>query len=242
MKLTFNGAARIVTGSCYLLEAAGEKILIDCGMFQGTKDITRLNYEPFRFNPRDVSYLLLTHAHIDHSGLIPKLVKAGFRGRIIATPPTIDLARIMLQDSAQVNEDDTLHENKRRMRMGLAPRDPLYTLKDVKASFGLFHPLGYDSPHGLTDKLKMTFRNAGHILGSAIIELSVTESGKTSKIVFSGDLGQWGTALLDNPSLIQDADYVLVESTYGNRSHEAVTTPGTSLPKWSGRRSTRGAS
>jgi len=231
MKLTFNGAARIVTGSCYLLEAAGEKILIDCGMFQGAKDITRLNYEPFGFKPKEISCLLLTHTHIDHSGLIPKLVKAGFRGRIIATPPTIDLAKIMLEDAAQVNEDDTMHENKRRMRMGLAPREPLYTLKDVKASFGLFSPVGYDSPYSITDSLRMTFRNAGHILGSAIIELSVTEAGKTRKLVFSGDLGQWDTPLLDNPTLIRDADYVFIESTYGDRSHGAVKTRGDLLSK-----------
>lgn len=226
MKLTFNGAARIVTGSCYLLEAAGKKILIDCGMFQGAKDVTRRNYEPFAFNPKEISCLLLTHAHIDHSGLIPKLVKGGFRGRIIATPPTIDLAKIMLEDSAQVNEDDTKHENKRRLRMGLPPREPLYALNDVKASFGLFRPVGYDMPYDVNDAMRMTFRNAGHILGSAIIELSVTEAGKTRKLVFSGDLGQWDTPLLDNPTLIADADYVLMESTYGDRLHGDVKTRG----------------
>jgi len=231
MKLTFNGAARIVTGSCYLLEAAGEKILIDCGMFQGAKEITRLNYEPFGFKPKEISCLILTHAHIDHSGLIPKLVQEGFRGRIIATPPTIDLAKIMLEDSARVNEDDTMHENKRRMRMGLAPREPLFTLKDVKASVGLFKAVGYDSPYGITDSLEITFRNAGHILGSAIVELLVTEAGKTRKIVFSGDLGQWDTPLLDNPTLIEDADYVLMESTYGDRTHGGAKTRGDLLSK-----------
>jgi metallo-beta-lactamase family protein len=226
MKLTFNGAARIVTGSCYLLEAAGQKILVDCGMFQGAKDVTRRNYEPFGFNPREISCLLLTHAHIDHSGLIPKLVKGGFRGRIIATPPTIDLVKIMLEDSAQVNEDDTKHENKRRLRMDLPPREPLYTLKDVKASFGLFRPVVYDSPFSVNGAMEMTFRDAGHILGSAIIELTVSEAGKTRKLVFSGDLGQWDTPLLDNPTLIEDADYVLIESTYGDRLHGDIKTRG----------------
>ena len=226
MKLTFNGAARIVTGSCYMLEVAGKKILIDCGMFQGAKDINRLNYEPFGFKPKEISCLLLTHAHIDHSGLIPKLVKMGFRGKIIATPPTIDLAKIMLEDSAHVNEDDTMHENKRRLRLGLPPREPLFNIKDVQAASRMFSPVPYDSPYQINDNLTMTFRNAGHILGSAIIELSATEGGKTRKLVFSGDLGQWDTPLLDNPTLIESADYVLIESTYGDRLHSAIKTRG----------------
>jgi metallo-beta-lactamase family protein len=219
MKLTFHGAAGMVTGSCYLLEAAGEKILVDCGMFQGTKETTRLNYEQFGFDPKDISYLLLTHAHIDHSGLIPKLAKWGFRGTIIATPPTTDLAKIMLDDSARVNEDDTAHENKRRLRTGLPPRKPLYEPDDVKTACQLFRRVDYDKPYALTDNLTMTFRNAGHILGSAIIELSATEGGKTTRLVFSGDLGQGDTPLLDAPAVIEDADYVLVESTYGDREH-----------------------
>jgi metallo-beta-lactamase family protein len=226
MKLTFNGAARIVTGSCYLLEAAGKKVLIDCGMFQGTKDITRRNYEPFSFNPREISHLLLTHAHIDHSGLIPKLVKNGFRGRIIATPPTIDLVKIMLEDSAHLNEDETEHENRRRLRMGLPPREPAYTLRDVRACFGLFQPLPYDKEAEVTNGIRMRFRNAGHILGSGIIELWAREGGKETKIVFSGDLGQYDTPLVDNPTTVPDADYVLVESTYGNRLHGDALTRG----------------
>jgi metallo-beta-lactamase family protein len=222
MKLKFCGAARIVTGSCYLLETAGTKVLIDCGMFQGTKDITRRNYEPFDFLPKEISHLILTHAHIDHSGLIPKLVKNGFRGRIIATPPTIELVKIMLEDAAGVNEDETVHENKRRQRMGLPPREPLYTLKDVRASFPLLKPLEYDKESEVAPGIRMKYRNAGHILGSAIIELWA--EGK--KIVFSGDLGQWDTPLVDNPTIIPDADYVLVESTYGNRLHTDAHTRG----------------
>jgi metallo-beta-lactamase family protein len=224
MKLTFNGAARIVTGSCYLLDVNDEKILVDCGMYQGSKETVRLNYEPFYFNPKEISYLLLTHAHIDHSGLIPKLVKNGFKGKIIATPPTIDLVKIMLEDSAQVNEDETIHENRRRQRMGLPPREPLYTLQDVRAAFPLFAPLEYDTELKVSKSLKARYRNAGHILGSSIIELWVTERGKETKIVFSGDLGQWNTPLLDDPTLIPEADYVLCESTYGNRTHGEVST------------------
>lgn len=220
MRLTFNGAARIVTGSCYLLEADGEKILIDCGMFQGSKDINRLNYEPFDFDPKKISFLLLTHAHIDHSGLIPKLVKEGFRGRIIATPPTVDLAKIMLLDAAHVNMDDTKHENKRREREGLPPREPLYTDDDVKASYKFFRSVHYDAPFKLNDRLLMTFRDAGHILGSAIIELWASEDGDSTKMVFSGDLGQWDTPIVCDPTIIEEADYVLVESTYGDRLHE----------------------
>src|SRR3989338_9400486 len=231
MRLTFNGAAGIVTGSCYLLETTGEKILIVCGIFQGKKEITRMNYEPFRFKPNEISYLLLTHAHIDHSGLIPKLIKNGFHGKIIATPPTVDLAKIMLKDSAHVNEDDTLHENKRRMMLGLKPRDPLYALSDVLRSFEFFHQIGYENPYSLTDKITVIFHNAGHILGSSIVELLVREAGKTTKIMFSGDLGQGGTQILEDPATIQEADFVLVESTYGNRPREDSTIRGELLSK-----------
>jgi metallo-beta-lactamase family protein len=224
MKLTFNGAAGMVTGSCYLLEAAGQKILVDCGMFQGPKEVTRLNYEPFRFDPKKVSYLLLTHAHIDHCGLIPKLVKAGFRGTIIATPPTVALARIMLEDSATVNKEETMQENRRRQREGLPPRKPLYTHDDVKLALHYFHSLHYGKPYALSENMRITLRNAGHILGSAVIELSVREGGKTTRIVFSGDLGQGGTPIVEDPAEIREADYVLVESTYGNRPHGHAAT------------------
>lgn len=223
MNLTFHGAAQIVTGSCYLLEIGNKKILIDCGMFQGTKEITRLNYEPFKFNPKEISHLLLTHAHVDHCGLIPKLVKNGFTGKIISTAPTIDLTQIMLKDSANVNEDETVDENKRRLRMGLEPRDPLYTLNDAVKSFGFFISTNYEIPYKISEDITAIFHNAGHILGSCIIEISYCEKDKTTKIIFSGDLGQAGTPILDDPAVIEDADYVIVESTYGNRSHENLS-------------------
>jgi metallo-beta-lactamase family protein len=223
MKLTFNGAAGMVTGSCYLLEAAGERILIDCGMFQGSKEITRLNYEPFPFDPKTITCLLLTHAHIDHSGLIPKLVKKGFRGKIITTPPSVDLAEIMLEDAANVNKDETIHENKRRIRLGLEPRKPLYDMNDVKMTVGLFYKVEYDSPYAITKSLFATFRNAGHILGSSIIELTVKEAGKTTKIVFSGDLGPGESPVVGNPEVIENADFLIMESTYGNRPHDNTT-------------------
>lgn len=214
----------MVTGSCYLLEAAGKRILIDCGMFQGAKEIVRLNYQGFDFDPKGVSFLLLTHAHIDHCGLIPKLVKSGFRGTIVATPPTADLAEIMLEDAATVNKEETEQENRRRLREGLPARKPLFTMDDVKLSLNYFHPVGYDKTFPLGKGLSMRFRNAGHILGSAMIELIVTDHGKTKKIVFSGDMGQGGTPVVEDPDIIDSADYVLVESTYGNRVHGDVKT------------------
>lgn len=222
MKLTFNGAAGMVTGSCHLLEMGNEKILIDCGLFQGVKEITTINYEKFKFDPRKISYVLLTHAHIDHCGLIPKLVKEGFRGKILATPPTVDLAKIMLEDSAVVNEDEAKHENLRRLRMGIPQRKPLYLVQDVKFANKYFHSVRYDSRYRLSNNMYMIFRDAGHILGSAIVELYVNDHGVKKKIVFSGDLGQGGTPIVKDPSVIQEADYVLIESTYGNRRHGEV--------------------
>jgi metallo-beta-lactamase family protein len=231
MKLTFNGAAGIVTGSCYLLEAAGKRVLIDCGMFQGGKDTTKRNYERFRFDPKRIDFLLLTHAHIDHCGLIPKLVKSGFRGSIIATPPTVDLATIMLEDSASVNREETMQENRRRQREGLPPRKPLYTMEDVKAALNYFRPLGYNQQYTLTDKIRIRMRNAGHILGSAMIEVSVTEHGRTRKLLFTGDMGQGGTPIVDDPEIIDGAEYVLIESTYGSRIHGDVKTRQEMLSK-----------
>lgn len=231
MKLTFYGAAGIVTGSCYLLEAAGKRILVDCGMFQGPKEVVKRNYEPFKFDPKKITHLLVTHAHIDHCGLIPKLVKYGFRGSIITTPPTAQLAEIMLEDSATVNKEETAQENRRRLREGLPPRKPLYTVEDVKRALNFFRPLEYDKPYQLSNNIAMRFRDAGHILGSAIIELAITEHGKTSRVVFSGDMGQGGTPLVKDPEIIEEADYVLVESTYGNRTHGDVRTRQEKLSK-----------
>lgn len=223
MKLTFNGAAGMVTGSCHLLEYGNEKILVDCGLFQGEKEITKINYERFNFDPKKISFVLLTHAHIDHCGLIPKLVKAGFRGKILATPPTIDLAKIMLEDSAVVNMDETKHENLRRLRMGLPERKPLYSVDDVKFACKFFHSLKYGHEIQLTRHLRVKFFDAGHILGSAIIEVIAHENGKDTKILFSGDLGQGGTPIVQDPHLPEDADYVIVESTYGNKRHGEVS-------------------
>ena len=222
MKLTFCGATKIVTGSCYLVETGEEKILVECGMFQGPKDITRLNYKPFHFNPNEISHVFLTHAHLDHSGLIPKLVAGGFNGEILATSATVDLCKVMLEDSAETQISNINHENKRRLREGLQPRKPLYTQKEVRDSLPLFKRVDYDKLYKITKSISVRYKDAGHILGSAIIEMFITEDSKTKKIVFSGDLGQQDTPIINDPSIIEDTDYLLIESTYGDRLHEDV--------------------
>jgi metallo-beta-lactamase family protein len=222
MKITFCGAARIVTGSCYLIETGKDKILVDCGMFQGTKEITRLNYEPFRFDPKTISYLLLTHAHIDHCGLIPKLVKEGFRGKIFATSATIDLCRIMLEDSAVVQQTQTEEENKIRVRQGLEPRYPLYGVEEALASFKHFSAVEYDRTYSMGKNVQARYLDAGHIIGSSSIEVNVTENSETKKTIFSGDLGQWDAPIVHDPTIVDDTDYLVIESTYGNRLHDDI--------------------
>lgn len=224
MKLTFCGAAKIVTGSCYLIETERGRFLVDCGMFQGTKDITRLNYEPFRFNPEELSCVFLTHAHIDHSGLIPKLAAEGFKGKIYATSATIDLCRIMLEDSAEVQMMDHEDENKRRAAEGLEPRKPIYTMEDVLACMPQFEAVEYGRLYSINRSLQVRYLDAGHIIGSAIIELFISERGETKKIVFSGDLGQMDAPIVSNPSTVEDADYLVMESTYGDRLHDDIRT------------------
>lgn len=222
MKLTFCGAARIVTGSNYLLEVKGGKYLVDCGMFQGVKEITRLNYRKFLYDSSKIKCLFLTHAHIDHSGLIPKLYAQGFRGKVYATDATIDLCKIMLKDSAFIQEKDIERENRYRERNGLKPRKPLYTQRDASDCMSLFKKIVYDKIYEIDSNIKVRYRDAGHIIGSAIIEMFVNEGDGDKKIVFSGDLGQWEVPIIENPTLIEDADYVLVESTYGDREHEDI--------------------
>jgi len=219
MKITFCGAAKIVTGSCYLIEFKGIKFLVDCGMFQGRKETTRRNYLPFPFDPKEISYVFLTHAHIDHSGLIPKLVNQGFNGKIYSTSATADLTMALLEDSGHIHEMEVEHENRRRGRQGLPPRKPLYTKQQAVNCKYLFKRLTYDSLSTITKGLQVRYRDAGHILGSAIIEMYLNENGREKKIVFSGDLGQWDVPIVKNPTMIEEADYVLVESTYGDRLH-----------------------
>ncbi len=220
MRLRFLGAAHTVTGSSYLLETNDHKILIDCGMFQGSRRIRDMNYEEFQYNPAEIDCLLLTHAHVDHCGLIPKLCREGFRGPVYATKSTTELAMIMLPDSAHIQESDAELRNRKGQRSGAAPIKPLYTMEDASRALKYFSVVQYDTELEVTDNVKAVFRDAGHIMGSAIIEVYVTENGKTTKIVFSGDIGQPDQPIIKDPSIINGADFVLMESTYGGRLHQ----------------------
>lgn len=219
MKIQFLGAARVVTGSCFLLTTEKNKILIDCGLFQGSENLEKLNYEEFQFNPTEIDFLILSHAHIDHSGRIPKLVKEGFEGQIICTKATSDLCEIMLLDSGHIQESDAKWENKKRNRAGKPLVEPLYTTKDASASLRYFKPILYGQKINLNDEISIRFRDAGHILGSSIVELWIKEKEKTVKVVFSGDLGLPNKPILRDPEYIEEADYLIIESTYGNREH-----------------------
>jgi len=220
MKLTFCWAAKIVTWSCYYIETWSTKFLVDCGMFQWPKDIGRLNYEPFLFDPKTIDFVLLTHAHIDHCGLIPKLYKQGFAGKIYATKATIDLCGIMLEDSAQIQEKNIEDENRRRAKQGQAPRFPMYTVEEAIQCMKLFSPIAYTKTLKLNENIQAKFNDAGHILWSENIELFITENWTKKKLVFSGDIGQRDTPIIQDPTIIQEADYLFIESTYGDRKHE----------------------
>ena len=223
MKISFLGAAQEVTGSNYLLEACGKKIVIDCGMFQGSNDLEELNKRPFDYNVEDIDKVLITHAHIDHIGRLPKMVKDGYDGEVIMTKATMDLAPVMLYDSAKIGMQDAETETKKNLRQGLDPVEPLYTDVDVDDTLKLLRGYAYGEEIKLFDGIKIIFRDAGHILGSAILEVYINEDGKETKLVFSGDLGMPDRPLLKDPTFIKDADYVIMESTYGNRNHEKLT-------------------
>lgn len=220
MKLTTLGGARMVTGSSYLIETEDTKFLLDYGMYQGGADEEKMNEDPLGFTPADIDFVILSHAHIDHSGRLPLLVKQGFRGKIYATQATADLSRIMLMDSAKIQEQDAEWENARRLRSGKKPIEPLYNSLDAEVALGHFVPQFYDAMITLTPKIKLRFQDAGHILGSSIVELWITEADGVSKLVFSGDLGMPNKPIIRDPSFIEDADYLIMESTYGNTTHE----------------------
>ena len=220
MKISFLGAAKIVTGSNYFIETKNTKFLIDCGMFQGSKSINRMNYEPFSFNPEEIDFMVLSHAHIDHSGRIPKLIKKGFKGDVYSTKATADLCSIMLPDSGHIQEMENEWDNRKRRRSGGKLRQPLYTVKEAEESLRYFKPVLYDQKIELNQEVTLRFRDAGHILGSSIIELWIKEGeGKEIKLVFSGDLGRRDRPILKDPYLVDEADYLIVESTYGNKLH-----------------------
>ena len=219
MKISFLGATKIVTGSNFLIETKNTKFLIDCGMFQGNKSINRMNYEPFGFDPKKIDFMVLSHAHIDHSGRIPKLVKEGFNGDIYCTKATADLCSIMLPDSGHIQEMENEWDNRKRKRSGEKLREPLYTVKEAEESLRYFRPVLYDQKIEVNEEIVLRFRDAGHILGSSIIELWIKEDNKKAKLVFSGDLGRKDRPILRDPSLIEETDYLIIESTYGNRLH-----------------------
>jgi metallo-beta-lactamase family protein len=219
MNVTFLGAAKTVTGSCYYLEVNNKKILVDCGLFQGHEGDRELNYEPFPFRMDELDYVLLTHAHIDHSGRIPKLYKDGYRGEVIATKATVELCEIMLPDSGHIQEMEIEWTNRKRLRAGKAPVEPLYTYQDAIDCISVFRKVSYDEFIKLQGNITIRFRDAGHILGSSILEMWVNENGHETKIVFSGDLGNKDMPILRDPTIIDSADYLFIESTYGDRLH-----------------------
>jgi metallo-beta-lactamase family protein len=222
MQLKFLGAAKQVTGSCYTLTTKEEQILIDCGMFQGSKDLERLNYENFDFDPGKINAMILTHAHLDHCGRIPKLVRFGFKGKIFATPATRDLAFVIMMDAAKIAAEDTAYENKRRAKEGLPARKPIYNDIDVKNAMKLFVAVEYGQDVKISKNILARFYDAGHILGSASVQVKVKEKKKSNLIVFSGDLGKADAVLVKNTEPIVKTDYALIESTYGDRLHPPV--------------------
>lgn len=224
-KLTFCGAAGTVTGSCSYIESDHGNFVIDCGLFQGNKTTQKLNYGQFPFDPDKADFLILTHAHIDHSGLLPKLVKAGFQGTIYATPPTVDLLEFMLRDSAHIQQSNAERQNKRRRRKGQEEIEPIYTMADAETALGLMKGVDYETWFAPKPGMKVRFWNAGHLLGSASAEVRIDDqaSGKELSLLFSGDLGPEEKAFHPEPDAPAGHDYIICESTYGDRDRDDYT-------------------
>ena len=219
MKITFLGATKTVTGSNFLVEACGKRFLVDCGMWQGKQELEERNLDEFEFDPKTIDFMLLTHAHIDHSGRIPKLYKEGFRNKVYAHKATCDLCTLMLPDSGHIQEMETSWKNKKRIRKGLPEIEPMYTAEEAARCLEIFEEVQYDQIIEITPDIHVRFNDAGHMLGSSIIELWVKENGEEKKTVFTGDLGNNDIPLLDSPTMIEDADFLVMESTYGSRLH-----------------------
>ena len=228
MKLSFFGADQCVTGSCHCLEVNGKNILIDCGLQQGRDEI---NNRELPFAPNTIDFVLVTHAHIDHSGRIPMLIKHGFTGQIWATRLTRDLLEIMLADSAHIQESDAAYENRKNMRAGRMLVEPIYTMEDAMRTLEYIHPCEYEQVVELCEGVKVTFTDAGHLLGSASITLELTENGVSKTVVFSGDIGNINQPIIRDPVLLKKADYVVMESTYGDRNHQEVWSYTSELAK-----------
>ena len=225
MKIRFYGSAKEVTGSNMILEAAGKKVMIDCGLFQGSSATKAKNFEELKYNVNDIDYVLLTHSHIDHSGRIPLLYKKGYRGNIICTKATKDLCDIMLIDSANIQESDTEYKNHKRNRAGLEPLEPLYTIDDANIALKHFIAVQYHDLIKLDDNISVKFTDSGHMLGSSSITIYVTENKKTTIIGFTSDLGKKNTPIINDPEVIEKCDYLIMESTYGNRQHKVKSHP-----------------
>ncbi len=222
IRLGFYGGAHNVTGSRFLLEANNTRLLVDCGLFQERKFRYR-NWEPFSFDPASLDAVLLTHAHVDHCGLIPKLMRDGFRGKIYCTTATADITRIILLDAAHLQEEDAAFKKRRHEREGRKgpyPEVPLYTTEDAEASFPHFSPVDYREVVPVGEGIQATFHDAGHVLGSSMIKITVSQEGETRTLLFSGDVGRWDRPILNDPSMFKEIDYAVVESTYGNRTHD----------------------
>jgi len=233
MKITFHGAARTVTGSKHLISLNNsKKILLDCGMFQGLgKETFDLNNN-LGFDARTITYLLLSHAHIDHCGLIPKLVKEGFSGKIFCTPATKDLAAVLLMDSAEIQRDDIKFTNKKRAKQGLEPFDVLYDTQDVQNALPLFTMVEYDKWFTIEDGIDVLYTDAGHITGSAAVHVRIKENNVTTQISFTGDVGRYNDVILRQPKVFPQADFIITESTYGNSLHESVANTPEELYTW----------
>lgn len=223
-KLTFIGATRQVTGSCYLLETAESTILLECGLYQGGGDAAeRQNRKDFTFEVNAIDAVVISHTHLDHCGLLPKLVKQGYRGPIYMTTATYDLIKVMLTDAAYLEMKDVEWENKQRLREGKPVIEAIYTIKDVESTLGLREAIKYNETTEILPGIKLTYHEAGHILGSAVVEINIQETRKVKTLVFSGDLGNRNAALLKDPSVLSRADILLLESTYGDRNHRSMT-------------------
>lgn len=222
LRVTMYGAAREVTGSCYKLETSETQLLVDCGLFQGPPRLERLNTIPSTLSVKNLHAVAITHGHLDHCGRLPQLVRAGFRGPIYATSGTIDISRLILKDAAKIQADETRRDNRRRIRKGYPPLEPLFTLEDVNKVLELFQQVEYDKSVKIGSGLSASFVEAGHILGSASIVFHLSKHEGNKSVVFSGDLGQWDTPILRDPARIDHADFVFMESTYGDRDHRSM--------------------
>ena len=220
-QLTFLGAAGTVTGSQYLVEAGGERLLVDCGMFQGSRALKERNWAPPAVDPATIACVLLTHTHIDHIGRLPRLVKQGFRGRVLCTPATRELAAVLLRDAAHLQVEDAEYLNRKRLTRH-QPALPLFAPEDVEATLPLLEAVPLHERRELSPAFAFRFTDAGHLLGAASALVEVREGGKSTRVLFSGDVGRFGTVLTRDPELAPEADYVLIESTYGNRAHAQV--------------------